>query len=297
MKRVVVLSGNAVVVVIVVKEKDLGLDTSLFKGGTDNLDEFQLVFPGHVQRHGVPLVQRFVLQGNRLDLISPFLHFLYPLDKIQGIILVMQRIQSSARPFVVTGLTCIVVNLHPNRTTPGRTNDLHVGIDPIDFVQNGEKVLLIQRMDGKVLHPLFVAPGEFIQRKIRSADTHPDERGPQPFLPAKDLFQKSHAVRCAHEQQIVTAGLGNGQAKTVHRLVGGPIRKHLVKIYVFGPAQRHLTGFHTGTGDRGGIYLGIGLGTFVGGHRDFWCHGRRRPAGREQVQGKEERGPHSFHGN
>ena len=258
MERIVPLGGDVVIVVIVVEQQYLGLDTCRTERRAQRLlDEVPLVLPGHVQGHGIPPVQRFILQGHGMDGIAPLLHFPNPAHKIVGVILIIHRIQPAARPAVIGG-AALFIDFHPLGTAPGRGDDLHRRIDLENLVQDREQPFLVQRMHGEVFHPRFIAPGELVHREIGPADAYPDQRGTQAFLPAEQFRQEGGPVRFLHQQQVVTAGLGDGQTESVHLLERLTAALHLVEMHVLRflqgdrtlvePLARHGSGVHGGDG-------------------------------------------------
>ena len=218
MQRIIRLGPVVVIVVIMVVEQYLGLEA---RGGESRpygpFEKVALLLPGHVGGHGIAAVQGLVLQGHGQDPVAPALHLLDPADEIVRIIVVVGLAQVPRHPVVVRR-PAVLAHLHPQRAAPRRGDDLHVRVDGVDLVQDGEQVLLVQRVHPEVLHPGLVAPGELVHRKIGPADAHADQRGAHSGLPAEHLRQEGRPLFWLHFQQVVAAGLGDGQTEPVHAL-------------------------------------------------------------------------------
>ena len=161
-QRIVPLVGLVVVVVVVVEQHDLRLQAGLLESRTDDLQEIALVFPGHVQGHRIAVVQGLVLERDAQHFISPLLHLLDPLHEIVGIVGVVFRVQASGGPAVERVSVPLDIHLHPARAAPRGADDLHVGVDLVDLVQDREQERLLTLVDGEVRHPLLVTPGVLI---------------------------------------------------------------------------------------------------------------------------------------
>ena len=163
MERIVDLRGDIVEIVVMVEEEDLRRKAGRCKGRTHGiLEEIALLLPGHVERHRIAGIERLVLQRHSIDRIPAALHLLDPFHEVGGIVLVAGGIQAAVGP-AVEGDLSPVAHLHPARTAPRRGNDLHSGIDGEYLVEDREQILLVQRMDGKVLDAGAVAPGKFVE--------------------------------------------------------------------------------------------------------------------------------------
>ena len=214
-QRIAFLVGLVVVIVVVVKEQDFRLQAGLPEGGSHNLQEIALVLPRHIQGHRVTAVQRLVLKRNVLDHIPPFLHLLDPLHEIVCIVGVVFRVQAAGSPACDRGT---IRDLHPNRAAPRGADDLHIGIDLVDFIENREEKLFFAIMDSKVRHSFFIAPGILVHREIRAAYAYANQRRACTFGGAEQFSQKPRTVFLTHFQKVKAGSLCNGKAKAIHRL-------------------------------------------------------------------------------
>ena len=112
------LIGEVIVIVVVVERQDLGLHARFFEGGAEDFDEGQLILPRHIERHGVAVIERFVLHGDGVDREALLLHLLTPLDEVLRIIGIVFRVEAPAGPRI-EGLRRIGDRaLHPAGTRP-----------------------------------------------------------------------------------------------------------------------------------------------------------------------------------
>ena len=147
----------------------------------------------------------------------------------------MSGIQPAAPPLVEDAAA--VGHLHPSGTAPGRGDDLHRRIDPENLIQDREQPFLVQRMDGEILHPRLVTPGELVQGEIGTADANSDQGRTEAVFPAEYLRQEGVPGILRHQPQVVAARLGDGQTESVHLLERLSAALHLVEMHVLRLAQ------------------------------------------------------------
>ena len=272
-ERIVDLRGDVVEIVVVVEEQDLGLEAGGGERRTDSVaQEVALLLPRHIQRHRIAPVQGLVLQGDRINGITPFFHFPDPEGEVIRIFLVADGIQTAGGP-AVERRAAVVVHLHPFRTAPRRSDDLDLRIDGEDLVEDREQILLVERMDGEIVEPLLVAPGKLVEREIGAADAHADQRRAQPLLAAEHFGQELLAVGFRHPEQIEATGLRDGETEALDRLEG-LARQQDAEIALFGRFQRRAALLEAEAGRIGRIHLdgalfghGVGRNRLIAGER------------------------------
>ncbi len=257
-QRVVPLVGLAVVVVVVVEQQDLRLQAGFLEGRTHDFQEVALVLPGHVQGHGVPVVQGFVLERDAHHLVTAAFHLLHPHHEVLRIIRIVLRIQAAGGPAVEGGAGTGDIHLHPARAAPRGADDLHGRIDLVDLVQDREQELLLALMDGKVRHPFLVAPGVLVHREVGAADAHADQRRAGALGGAEQLGEELRTVFLAHFQEVVAGSLGDGEAEAVHRLEGlvreaDGVGRHRGSLSEGHTLLLEVAGLVEGRGPQGGV--------------------------------------------
>ena len=99
LNRIALLVLFTIVVIVMVKDDDLGLQASRLKCRTEgSLDKVTLLLPRHIERHRVPPVEGFVLNGHAGDRHSGLLEALDPFDEIGGIVLIIVGIEIASYP-------------------------------------------------------------------------------------------------------------------------------------------------------------------------------------------------------
>ena len=259
---IICLGGDVVVIVVMVKEQDPRLQSGFPECRAYSLlYEIALVLPGHVQRHRVAPVQRFILQGHSVDRVATLFHGLDPFHEVDGIVLVMVRIKATSCPAVVV-LFPVFRHLHPFRAAPRGCYYPDFRIDLEYLVQDGEEVTLVQGMDGEIVYPFPVAPGIFIHRKIRTSDADPYQGGSYSFFPAEHFLEEGGSFFGAHLEEIEASGMGDRHSETVHALEGFAAETDLVGVDIFGLSEPDLAFFHHLASGRGRV--GFCIGCFAG---------------------------------
>ena len=215
---VIHLTRHSIVVVVVVKHVDLRLQSSLAEGRGQMLQEGSLFFPGHIQAGTVATIERLVLRRHSIDIDAMLAESLDKLHEVLGIVAVVLRIQMAIRPMVV-GLGGIqVLHLHPARAGPGRADDLHLGIDLEDFLQDGYQVILLVALQGEVPKSLRVAQRIDSAGEIAASDGHAAIADSKAPLRGKGLTQELMTVQRIHLHEIVATGIRESVSKTIHAL-------------------------------------------------------------------------------
>ena len=140
-----------------IEEVYLGADTILLEGRSQLGYEWRFLLPRHVERCAVGLVERLVLRRNGIDIDALLLHGSNELNEVLGIVLTIVRIQVTVGPRVERLLGVDIRNLHPFRTSPRSSDNLHVGIDSQNLLQNRDDILSLVAVETEVIESRLVA--------------------------------------------------------------------------------------------------------------------------------------------
>jgi len=143
---------------------------------------------------------------------------LHPHYEILRIVLIVFGIKLSVSPRGERFHVLEIVNLHPYRTRPWRTEDEYVLVYLAYFLQNGYHIIDILIGKREVLYAFLVAAGIFAEGEVGTSygDTHITE--PESFLGRKCLYQERLAVFLFHLHEVVACASGDGGTETVHNL-------------------------------------------------------------------------------
>ena len=140
-----------------IEEVDLSVDTILLESRSQLGYEWCFLLPRHVERCAVGLVERLVLRRNGIDIDTLLLHGSNELDEVLSIVLTIVRIQVTVGPRVERLLGVDVRNLHPFRTSPRSSDNLHVGVDSKNLLQHGDDILSLVAVETEVIKSRHVA--------------------------------------------------------------------------------------------------------------------------------------------
>ena len=175
-KRIVYLHGivllilHIIIVIVVVEEVYLGLQPVLLEGCGQFCHEGSLFLPRHVERGAVAGVEGLILRTDSIDVDALLLHGSDELHEILCIVLAIVGVQMSVCPGVMRLFAVDVCHLHPLRTSPGSSDDLHVRIDGKNLFQHRNHVLCLVCVKTEVLKSFFVTERIFCRREVIASD-------------------------------------------------------------------------------------------------------------------------------
>ena len=216
---IVFLRFVVIVIVVVVEDIDFCRQLVLLESGRQLLDKRCFLVPRHVERGTVSLVQRFVLRTHGIDINTLGLHGLYKLDEVFGIGLAIVRVQMPVSPRIKGSLGLQIFHLHPFRASPRSGDDLHLGIDGQNLLDDGNHIVGLIPVELEVFKSLRVAKRVFGARKVIAADRDAGIAHPVAFRLRISLLEKMSTSLRRHLQQVVTSGISEGEAEAVHTLI------------------------------------------------------------------------------
>ena len=238
--RIVVLIAHVVVVVVVVEDVDLRLQAGTLEGTGHALHQLSLFGPRHVARGAVGMVQRLVLGSHSMDADAFALESLDELDEILGVGVVVQGAEVTIGPRVVGTHVGQIVDLHPLGGSPGAADDLEVGIDGKDLLEDGDHVVDLIVEEGEMLEALHVAQRILGARKVVAADRDAAVAHAVARSGREGARQEVVAVLGRHLQKVVARRIGDAVAESVNRLL------RLAGIELDGKGRKALSAHHIG---------------------------------------------------
>ena len=162
------------------------------------------------------------------------------LDEILGVGVVVQGAEVTIGPRVVGTHVGQIVDLHPLGWSPGAADDLEVGIDGKDLLEDGNHVVDLIVEEGEMLEALHVAQRILGARKVVAADRDAAVAHAVARSGREGARQEVVAVLGRHLQKVVARRIGDAVAESVNRLL------RLAGIELDGKGRKALSAHHIG---------------------------------------------------